>query len=277
MTNVQGNLYLVATPIGNLEDLSYRAVAILKHVDVIACEDTRHTRRLLDRFEIDKPTVSYHEHNELSRAEDLIGRLRSGQNVALVSDAGTPLISDPGYRVVAAAVEAEIPVIPVPGPSAIVTALMASGLPAESFYFGGFLPAKQAARRRALCGVAGMNCTLVFYEAPHRILEALEDIGEALPGRPVVLARELTKLHEEFLRGSAADVITALRQKPSVKGEFTIVIGKPAGPPPDTRSVCEIFNSFLDQGYSRMDAIKAAARARGVSKREIYAELEDQR
>jgi 16S rRNA (cytidine1402-2'-O)-methyltransferase len=275
--NVTGSLFLVATPIGNLEDITFRAVRTLKEADLIACEDTRHTRRLLDHYGIEKPTISYHEHNESGRSESLVERIRSGANVALVSDAGTPLISDPGYRLVKAAVEAEIRIIPIPGPSAILAALTASGLPTDAFYFGGFVSQKQSARRKSLQALANLDCALVFYEAPHRILETLQDIAEIYGDREIVLTRELTKLHEEFLRGPALALFRNLKDRDSVKGEITLVIGKPAAKPADERPVAEAFDEYIAQGLSRMDAIKAVAKDRGVSKRVIYSSLEELR
>lgn len=275
VANVSGSLYVVATPIGNLEDITFRAVRILKEADLIACEDTRHSRRLLDHFGIETPMISYHEHNEVSRSQDLIERIRSGSNIALISDAGTPLISDPGYRVVTAAVEAGIKVIPIPGASAILTALAASGLPTDSFYFGGFLPHKATQRRKVLEIANELESTLVFYEAPHRIEDALQDIAAVMPRRPVVVAREVTKLHEEFLRGPALDLQkhwTDAGVDP--KGEITLVIGKASAPPADDRPIEELLEEHLAAGLSRMDAIKAIAKDRGVSKREIYAALE---
>jgi 16S rRNA (cytidine1402-2'-O)-methyltransferase len=272
--NVSGSLFLVATPIGNLEDVTFRAIRTLKEVDLIACEDTRHTRRLLDHYGIDKPTISYHEHNEAGRAGSLVERLLAGANVAVVSDAGTPLISDPGYRLVTAAVEAGIRVVPIPGPSAILAALTASGMPTDSFFFGGFVPQKQGARRKALESVRTLDCTLVFYDAPHRILETLRDIADIYGDRELVLTRELTKIHEEFLRGTALALFRTLEVRGGVKGEITIVIGKPLGRQVDERPVREVFEAYMAQGLSRMDAIKAVARDRGVSKREIYSALE---
>jgi 16S rRNA (cytidine1402-2'-O)-methyltransferase len=223
---VPGTLYIVATPIGNLDDMTLRAVRTLKEVDLIACEDTRHTRRLLDHFGIDRPTVSYHEHNETARAADLVARLEAGTNIALVSDAGTPLISDPGYRVVAAASAAGITVTPVPGASAILSAIVASGLPTDSFYYGGFLPPKSGQRRRAIAAADGLDCTLIFYEAPHRILGTLADLAELMPERTIVVAREMTKLHEEYLRGTPSSIAATLSARPAIKGEVTVVIGK---------------------------------------------------
>ena len=264
----------MATPIGNLEDITYRAVRTLKEVDLIACEDTRHTRRLLDHYGIEKPAISYHEHNEAGRAESLVERILFGSNVAVVSDAGTPLICDPGYRIVKAAVEAGIRVIPIPGPSAILAALTASGLPTDSFYFGGFVSQKQGARRKSFETLADLDCTLVFYEAPHRILETLQDIADIYGDREIVLTRELTKLHEEFLRGTALALLRNLQQRESIKGEITIVIGKPVARPVDDRPVREAFDAYIAKGLSRMDAIKAVAKDRGVPKREIYTALE---
>src|ERR1043166_5442444 len=188
-----GLLYLVATPIGNLEDITYRAVRVLGEADLIACEDTRQTRKLLDQYGIQKPTISYHDHNEAERTEELAVKLRAGAVIALVSNAGMPLVSDPGYRLVRAAVESGIPVTPVPGPSAMLTALAASGLPTDAFRFAGFLPHKPGQRVKALEAIADERATVIFYEAPHRILEALEAIGQVLGDRPVVVARELTK------------------------------------------------------------------------------------
>lgn len=267
---MSGTLYIVATPIGNLEDITYRAVRILREADLIACEDTRHTQRLLDRFGIDKPLVSYHEHNEQSRSDELIARLREGANIALVSDAGTPLIADPGYRVVGKARDAGIMVVPVPGPSAALAALSASGLPTDAFLFRGFLPAKGGQRRRVLEQLAELDVSLVFYEAPHRILETLGDIASVMGARPVVLARELTKIHEEFLAGTAAELLDRLRQREAIRGEFTIVVGKSTGSVEETGTIEEVVEELIRSGVPRMDALKQVARRRGVSKREIY-------
>jgi 16S rRNA (cytidine1402-2'-O)-methyltransferase len=271
---VRGTLYVVATPIGNLEDMSQRAVRVLREVDLIACEDTRHSRRLFDHFAIGKPALSYHEHNEQERAADLIARLESGTNIALLSDAGTPLISDPGYRVVAAAAQAGISIVPVPGASALLSALAASGLPTDRFYFGGFFPAKSTQRRKTLTSAAALDCTLVFYEAPHRILEALGDIAVIMPHRSIVVAREMTKIYEEYLRGTAAEIASRLAERSAIKGEITIVIGKSAEGEADERPAQELLRQYLAQGLSRMDAIKEIARVRRVPKRDIYAELE---
>ena len=267
---MSGTLYIVATPIGNLEDISSRALRILGEVDVIACEDTRHTRKLLDRYGISKPLVSYHEHNEQSRAVELAADLEAGKNIALVSDAGTPLIADPGYRLVEQAREHDVAVVPVPGPSALLAALSASGLPTDAFLFHGFLPAKQGQRRKLLEELKNLAATLIFYEAPHRILEALEDIAITLGPRQVVLARELTKIHEEFLRGTPAELQASLAERASVKGEFTVMIGKSAAMEVDETPLEEAVEKLIQAGVPRMDALKAVARQRGLSKREAY-------
>jgi 16S rRNA (cytidine1402-2'-O)-methyltransferase len=270
---VQGLLYLVATPIGNLEDITYRAVRVLHESTLIACEDTRQTRKLLDHYQIRKPTISYHEHNEAERAAELIARILAGDTIALVSDAGMPLVSDPGYRLVRAAIDAGITVFPIPGASASLTALAASGLPTDSFRFGGFLPAKEGQRARLLESLADEQATLIFYEAPHRILEALLAVDAALGPRPVVMARELTKLHEEFLRGTAREIHAQLAARDSIKGEITLLIGKADAPPPDDTPLEEAVEALVREGVPRMDAIKQVARRRGLPKREVYKHL----
>ena len=268
-----GLLYVVATPIGNLEDITYRAVRVLKEVDLIACEDTRQTHKLLAHYGIERPTVSYHEHNEAERSQELAERMAAGAAIALVSDAGMPLISDPGYRLVRAAVELGVPVCAIPGPSAALTALAASGLPTDAFHFAGFLPHKPHQRVKALEALAGEQATLIFYEAPHRALEALEAIEQALGPRPVALARELTKIHEEILRGTAAEIRAQLAGRDSVKGEITMLVGKAAGPPPDDTPLQQAVETLIRNGAPRMDAIKQVARRRGLSKREVYEKL----
>jgi 16S rRNA (cytidine1402-2'-O)-methyltransferase len=272
-----GTLYLVATPIGNLEDITLRALRVLREVDLIACEDTRHTRKLLEHYGIQKPTLSYHEHNEAARSAELLDKLRQGASVALVSDAGTPLVSDPGFRLVSKAIEGGIAIEPVPGASAILAALTASGLPTDAFLFGGFLPARPGPRRKQLARLKDEPATLVFYEAPHRILEALEDIDAVLGARPVVLARELTKLYQEFLRGTAASLGELLRGRPPLKGEITLLVGRSAPPAGDQTSVEEAVEAAIRAGMDRMEAIKAVARQRGLSKREVYRALERRR
>lgn len=265
-----GTLYIVATPIGNLEDITLRALRVLREVDWIACEDTRQTRKLLEHFGIAKPMVSYHNHNESGRAAQLMQKLMSGGSGALVSDAGTPLISDPGYRLVQAAIAAAIPVVPIPGVSAVVSALSAAGLPTDSFRFCGFLPPKSSQRRKTLEQWKPETATLIFYETPHRILEALEDVAAVMGPRPVVVARELTKLHEEFLRGTAAEVRAALASRPSVKGEITLLIGKTDELQTDDTPLEEAVRAAEQDGMPRMEAIKQVARQRGLSKREVY-------
>jgi 16S rRNA (cytidine1402-2'-O)-methyltransferase len=268
-----GRLYVVATPIGNLEDITYRAVRVLREASLIACEDTRQTRKLLDHYGIQKPTVSYHEHNEAERAAELAERLGAGEVIALVSDAGVPLVSDPGYRLVRAAVEMGIPVEPIPGPSAALAALSASGLPTDAFHFGGFLPAKPGQRLHALQRLCDEQATLIFFEAPHRIVDALEAVEQALGPRPVVVARELTKIHEEFLRGTPAEVRAQLSSRDAIKGEITLLIGKAEAPVADATPLAEAVEALVRAGTSRMDAIKQVARKRGLSKREVYDRL----
>src|SRR5258705_6243301 len=216
--------YISATPIGNLEDITLRALRILKEVDQIACEDTRHTQKLLSHYNIQKPLVSYHEHNELTRAPELVVAMEEGAQVALVSDAGVPLVSDPGYRLVTLSLRHHLPVIPIPGPSALLAALSASGLPNEEFLFAGFLPARSGDRRRALERPRLEDRTIIFYEAPHRIPETLIDAHEILVDRPAWLAREVTKIHEEFRRGSLVELAASLADKPA-RGEITLLIG----------------------------------------------------
>jgi 16S rRNA (cytidine1402-2'-O)-methyltransferase len=268
-----GVLYLVATPIGNLEDITLRALHILKEADIIACEDTRQTRKLLERYDIHKPLVSYHEHNEAARAAELVEKATAGSTIAVLSDAGMPGISDPGYRVVRRAIEHGVKVVPVPGAVAAAAALAVSGLPSEAFRFGGFLPARSGERRRLLASLAAETATLVFYEAPHRILAALEDVVAALGARPVVVAREMTKLHEEFLRGPADEVLAELRRRPAVKGEITLLIARaerPASADAELPLDRRIDQLMRERGLDRMAALKQAARERGMSKREAY-------
>jgi 16S rRNA (cytidine1402-2'-O)-methyltransferase len=260
----------VSTPIGNLEDITYRAVRVLKEVNWIACEDTRTTRRLLDHYGIQTRLLSYHEHNETERTEDLIERLRQGETGALVSDAGTPLVSDPGYRVVRAAVQAGIRVEALPGPSALLAGLAVSGLPTDQFHFGGFLPAKQGQRVRLLESLREEVATLIFYEAPHRILESLEDIEAALGDREIVIARELTKMHEEVLRGTAAQIRSNLGARDMIRGEFVILIAKASEPVHDGTPPEEAFALLVSAGIDRMEAMKTIARQRGLSKRDVY-------
>src|SRR5499433_262130 len=219
-----GCLYLVATPIGNLEDITLRAVRILNEADQIACEDTRHTQKLLNHYNISKPLVSYHEHNEMTRAPELVLAMERGAQIALVSDAGMPLVSDPGYRLVTLALRHRLAVVPVPGPSALLAALSASGLPNEEFLFAGFLPARSGERTRALERLRIEDRTMIFYEAPHRIEETLAAALEVLGDRPACLAREVTKMHEEFRRGTLSELAASLAERPA-RGEITLLIG----------------------------------------------------
>jgi 16S rRNA (cytidine1402-2'-O)-methyltransferase len=231
-----GTLFIVATPIGNLRDISHRALEILQQADVIACEDTRQTIKLLNHFAIQKPLTSYHEFNEEKKAEELAGKLAAGSNVAIVSDAGTPAIADPGYRLVRLCRQRGIPVIPIPGANAAITALSGSGLPSDEFMFVGFLPPKKNARRDKLTALLNVRCTMIFYEAPHRIEPALEDMQEVLGDREVCIARELTKIHEEYLFGTLSQV----RSRVTALGEFVVVVSgareiTEAPPTPATR------------------------------------------
>jgi len=275
-----GALYLVGTPIGNLEDMTFRAVRTLKEVDLIACEDTRQTVKLLNHYGIETPSISYHEHNELTRAAELVVHLERGDNIALVTDAGTPGVSDPGYRLVALAVRHHIRVVPIPGASAFLSALVASGLPTDSFRFSGFLPAKAGARRTALEAIRHSPRTQIFYEAPHRIVEAVKNIVEILGAeRHIVIAREVTKLHEEFLRGRAGNVLEQLQKRGEVKGEITLLIGKEEAEPAQThaaeknvaRRVRELMRS---EQLEEKAALKQAAKEFGLSKSEAYRELQ---
>ncbi|MDQ7820553.1 MAG: 16S rRNA (cytidine(1402)-2'-O)-methyltransferase [Armatimonadota bacterium] len=262
-----GTLYVVATPIGNLNDITLRALEVLRSVDVIACEDTRHTRVLLDRHGIRTPLVSYHEHNEDRRAPELLARLKAGQSVALVSDAGTPVLSDPGFVLVRRAVEEGIPVVPVPGPSAITAALSVAGLPPDRFAFVGFLPRRRAQRRRLLQEVAALPWTLVAFEAPHRIQEALEDVVAVLGDRPVALVREMTKTFEQVIRGRASEVLAAVRERPP-RGELTLVVG--GAPPAAAPGAAEAVRALLQAGRSVREAAQEVARTCGLSRREAY-------
>jgi 16S rRNA (cytidine1402-2'-O)-methyltransferase len=270
-----GTLYVVATPIGNLEDISYRAVRVLKDADLIACEDTRHTAKLLHHYGIDKPTISYHEHNEAARAEELVAKLEQGLNVAQVSDAGMPGISDPGYRVIKLAIERGVQVVPIPGASALIAALAASGLPTDSFQFLGFLPAKSGQRRTTLETLRHAEHTTVIYEAPHRIGETMKDIVELLGGeRPVVLARELTKIHEEFIRGTSAQVLRRV-QEHELKGEITLLIGKGAEQQAAAKDIAQRLAEIMrEQQLDENAALKALAKEQGISKSEAYRELQ---
>jgi 16S rRNA (cytidine1402-2'-O)-methyltransferase len=274
-------LYLVATPIGNLGDITLRALRVLKEVDVIACEDTRQTQKLLNHYTIATRTTSYHEHNEMTKSAELVKEMQEGASVALVTDAGMPGISDPGYRLITLAIRHHVPVVPVPGASAFLAALVASGLPTDSFRFSGFLPAKRGERRTILEAVKSSPRTQVFYEAPHRIIESLEDVIEVLGGaRHVVIAREVTKIHEEFLRGRAEEVLGTLKKREMVKGEITLLIGR--AEPGDVAAAASgrqtvrqrVDQIRADDKIDEKAALKRVAKERGVSKSEAYREYQ---
>ena len=260
----------MATPIGNLEDITLRALRILRdEVSFIACEDTRQTQKLLQHFEIRKPLTTCHEHNETSRIGEILAMLDCGESVALLSDAGTPLISDPGYKTVRAAINAGFRVIPIPGASAVLAALAASGLPTDEFRFVGFLPPKTHARRKAFEKMFDEQATVIAYESPHRILECLADMEEVFGDRPIVLARELTKIHEEFLRGSAAQIRAISEVRETIKGEITLAIGRAPEHALTGDPMVEVAK-LQAEGTERMEAIKLVAKRMGLPKREVY-------
>ena len=267
-----GTLYVVGTPIGNLEDITFRAVRILQNVDLIAAEDTRHTGKLLQHFQIQTGQISYHEHNRSSRIPELLEHLTNGKAIALVSDAGMPGISDPGYELVTACVEAGIPVVPIPGASAAITALSASGLPTDRFVFEGFLSAKTQQRREYLESLQTESRTLIFYESPHRLRDTLQDLGDTLGSdRQIVLARELTKFYEEFWRGTIAEAIAHYSQR-EPQGEYTLVV---AGIPPSQPQLTEAelkaeLEQIMRQGVSRSQASRQLAKLTSVSRRHLY-------
>jgi 16S rRNA (cytidine1402-2'-O)-methyltransferase len=282
-------LYLVSTPIGNLGDITLRALSVLQNVKKIACEDTRQTQKLLNHYDIKTPTISCHEHNERDRATGLIEEIKGGNAIALVSDAGTPLLSDPGQQLVRAAIEAGLPVIPIPGASALLSALVGSGLPADTFHFLGFLPEKAGARRTVLENLARQlrtaPATLVFYEAPHRIAETLAELESIFgPTLRIALARELTKLHEEFLRGTISEVRTQLAAKERIRGEIVLLIEAPArsaNAPADSSAPeplpARIARMIAEEKIDEKEALKRLARESGQSKSELYRELQRQR
>jgi 16S rRNA (cytidine1402-2'-O)-methyltransferase len=279
-------LYLVATPIGNLEDITLRALRILRSADRIACEDTRQTAKLLNHFGISTPTVSYHLHNETGRAEELLESLKAGARIALVSDAGTPAIADPGAELVAKAIAAGVTVFPIPGASAALSALVAGGLSTERFTFHGFLPSKSGQRRSALEQLRSEissapadepSTTHILYETPHRILEALEDIAATLgPAHRIVLARELTKLHEEFLRGPVSEILSTLRERPAIRGEIVLLLDGTLTTTDSAqatqKSLADEVSTLIRSGLSEKDALKQVAKSRNVGKSEAYRE-----
>jgi len=275
--NSTGCLYLVGTPIGNLEDITLRAVRILKEVDQIACEDTRHTQKLLAHYDIHKPLVSYHEHNEGKRAAELAAAMEEGAKIALVSDAGMPLVSDPGHRLVELCLQKHIPLVPIPGPSALLAALSGSGMPTEEFLFVGFLPARSGERRRAFERLRMEERTIILYEAPHRVAQCVADALEILGDRPACLAREVTKLHEEFLRGKLSEVLTSLDERPA-RGEITLILGPPAAEVrahgDSSQTLAARVEELMQQAkLERKEALKLAAKERGLTRRAAYTQL----
>ncbi|HET9408438.1 MAG TPA: 16S rRNA (cytidine(1402)-2'-O)-methyltransferase [Candidatus Sulfotelmatobacter sp.] len=283
MAKEKPTLYLVGTPIGNLEDITLRALRVLKEVDLIACEDTRQTQKLLNHFNIATRTISYHEHNEANRATELVKQILEGTSIALVTDAGMPGISDPGFRLITEAIRQNVPVVPIPGASAFLCALAASGLPTDSFHFYGFLPAKAGERRAVLGSTKNSETTEIYYEAPHRIVETLKDVVEILgETRRVIIARELTKLHEEFLRGSAAEILHTLESRETIRGEITLLVGK--AEPGEARRRAEdavrpnvrqrVKQLMSEENLDEKTALKRVAKELGISKSEAYRELQ---
>ena len=270
-----GTLYLVATPIGNLADITHRALQVLKDVDLIACEDTRHTHKLLHHYGITTKTISYHDHNEQQRAAELLDLMKQGSDIAVVSDAGTPSISDPGFRLVRAAIESDVPVVPVPGPSALISALIAAGLPTDEFFFAGFLPSRSNARRARLDELRSVPGTLIFYEAPHRLATTLKDAHEVLGEREAVVARELTKLHEEIRRGRLSELAKHYAEE-NPRGEIVVLIDKTVigGTIRETvSSVAALVEQFEQDGLDHRAALKKAARELGLTRAEAYRKL----
>ncbi len=273
-----GTLYVVATPIGNLEDITHRALKVLREVDIIACEDTRHTRKLLSHYGIIRKTISYHDHNERERTVELLKALAAGANVAIVSDAGTPSISDPGFRLVSEAGAQDIPVVALPGPTALIAALVASGLPTDEFFFAGFLPARAGERRARLAKLRDIPATLIFYEAPHRIAATLSDAREILGERNAVVARELTKIHEEIVRGRLSKLAERFGSEEKARGEIVLLIDrtsiesevKNAGKVPN---IAALVDAFEAEGMDHRAALKKAARELGLSRAEAYRRL----
>ena len=274
---MSGILFIVATPIGNLQDISQRAVETLSRVDVVACEDTRHTQKLLNHLGIKKRLVSYHEHNEESRSVELIQLLEDGKSVAVVSDAGTPTINDPGFRIVKTAIERGVEIVSIPGPAAFVTALAASGLPTDTFFFGGFLPAKKGERQRRLRELANLPATLILYEAPHRLVASLEDCLSILGDRDAVVARELTKLHEEYSRGKLSALLSQFRSQ-TPKGELVLLIDRGSSEGlarTNSRRLPERISELESSGLDRKAALKQAAKEFGLTRSEAYREFQN--
>jgi 16S rRNA (cytidine1402-2'-O)-methyltransferase len=270
-TSMTGKLFVVATPLGNLEDITARALRVLKEVDLVACEDTRRTAGLLQAFGIRTPMTSYFEHNEREKVPVILEALQAGKNVALVTDAGTPAVSDPGYRLVRDARAAGLPVVPVPGPSAAITALSVSGLPSDRFLFVGFLPSRASARRTALAELATGSDTLVFYESPLRVRAALADMQQALGDREAFLCREATKMHEEYRRGALSELAAHLGDRERIRGEIVLVVaGAPETPLAPGESAITIVARLMAEGQPRRLAVKEAARLTGLPARDVY-------
>jgi 16S rRNA (cytidine1402-2'-O)-methyltransferase len=267
---MSGTLYIVATPIGNLEDITLRAIRILKEADIIAAEDTRHTQTLLRHFAINTPLTSYHEHNERAKANQLVARLQGGATIALVSDAGTPAISDPGYRLIVEAIRIGIRIVPIPGPSALIAAVSAGGLPTDGFNFRGFLPARKRERRSKLQELRAERYSIVFYESPHRLKESLDDIREIFGERRMVLAREVTKIHEEFLRGGISEVLGEVSQR-EIRGEVTLIIeGCFDLNQPSEEALREEIADLVADGMRVKEVAEVLGEKYGYSKRQIY-------
>jgi len=274
---MSGTLYLVATPIGNLSDITHRALQVLRDVDLIACEDTRHTHKLLSHYGITTKTISYHEHNEQQRTAELIDLVKQGSSIAVVSDAGTPAVSDPGFRLVRAAIENEVPVVPVPGPSALISALVAAGLPTDEFFFAGFLPPKANARRTRLSELQSVPGTLIFYEAPHRLAATLKDAYEILGERDAVVARELTKVHEEIRRGRLSE-LSEHYDREDPRGEIVVLIDRNViSAAKQQSSIAALVDQFERDGMDQRAALKKAARELGISRAEAYRKLISER
>jgi 16S rRNA (cytidine1402-2'-O)-methyltransferase len=272
---MKGKLYVVATPIGNLEDITLRAIRILKEVDLIACEDTRNTRKLLSHYQIKKPLISYHEHNEKQKAEDLLKQLEAGKNIALVSDAGTPGISDPGFRLVKIASENDIDVLSVPGPSAAIAAISMSGLPTSSFSFFGFLPKTKNKKREFLKEVQELDQTLIFYESSKRVIDTLESIIEIFGDREISVSRELTKMFEETIRGKNSDVIGKLREKKELRGEFTLVVeaNKDMNEEVSIDELEKEISMYKERGFSLKNTVEELALKLKLPRNKIYKEV----
>jgi 16S rRNA (cytidine1402-2'-O)-methyltransferase len=276
-----GTLYLVSTPIGNLEDITHRAVRLLSEVALIACEDTRHTQKLLNHYGIKTRTISYHEHNERERAAELLKLIEAGSDVAIVSDAGTPGISDPGFRLARLAIESGARVVPIPGASALVTALVASGMPTDEFFFGGFLPSRSGARRARLSELRSLPATLIFYEGPHRIAATLKDAYEILGEREAVVARELTKMHEEVVRGRLSELAESFSSPEKARGEMVLIIDRTVieveGKEKTSASIAALVAELENEGLDHRAALKRAARELGLSRDEAYRQLVSER